>query len=102
MPLLIRSFSPRFRLFLGQGKGEVGAFGIGYVHLIDPAERFDDALLGKLPNVAGKRRRLVHQLPMIIENEVAKQFFTLIPHRLTSIRPATAAPKYAFDFWMRL
>ena len=80
----------------------MGAFGIGHLNLIDPTERFDDALFGKLPNVAGKRRRFVHQLPVIVEDEVAEQFFTLLAHCLAGVWPAAAAPEDAFDFWMSI
>lgn len=70
------------------------------MNLIHPAERFDDALFGQFPHVAGKTRGFIHQFPVIVEYKVAKQFFTLFTHRFARVWPAAPAPKNTFDVGM--
>src|SRR5215813_3018394 len=93
MSLLIRAIGPSLGFLFVHVKCEVGSFRVRHMHLIDPGKRLKNALLRQLPHVPRKGRRLIHQLPMVIENKIAKHFFALMLEIFLCIGPAAAAPK---------
>ena len=100
MPLLVSAFGPGLRLLFVDLERYFGSLWIADLYLIHPGKGLDNTLFSKPPDVSGKSRRFVHQLPTVVENEVAEKFLAVLAHRSTGCRASAALEKDCVHFRM--
>jgi hypothetical protein len=68
--------------------------------LIHPGQRLNQPLLHQPPHIAGKGRRLIHQLPAIIEDKIAVKLIAVLSQHPSRGRTPPTLKEYGIHLGM--